>query len=75
MSALLGQRVKVLTGPCSGLIGVVTEVKRAVSGALTGELRVAFSPPVRIDSVGALSAVWRKTTDLEILRGRGQADA
>jgi hypothetical protein len=67
MSELVGQRVKILAGPCSGLIGVVTEFKRAVSGAFTGEFRIEFSPPVHVKSVGALDAVWLKTTDLEVV--------
>lgn len=71
MTDLVGQRVKILTEPCAGLAGTVTAEKRGV----TGEFRVAFDPPAHVQSVGALAAVWRKTTDLEVIRERGRADA
>ena len=75
MSDLIGRQVKILAGPCAGATGMVTEVKRAVSGAFTGEFRVAFSPAVHVKSVGSIEAIWRKPTDLEVIRERGQANA
>lgn len=45
--ALIGARVRIVSGPCAGFVGVVTATKKhpAKADVTIGEYRIAFDPP------------------------------
>jgi hypothetical protein len=67
-STYLDKRVRVLAGPCKGNVGTVADVKSTDSKTGNCEqLRVKFSPPIRIESVGNVSAVWRRADEFVVV--------
>ena len=59
--ARIGQRVRVTTGPCVGMVGVIANVEYG----RTVRVRVRFDPPVRILSAGLVGGVWRDAEGVE----------
>jgi hypothetical protein len=67
----VGKRARVVSGPCVGQVGVITDVKvhpsREGVTTSTGEFRIEFRPPIHLAAVGFLSAVWRKPIDFTVV--------
>jgi hypothetical protein len=78
----IGKRVRVISGPAAGHVGVVTEakvVRLSADSSLekTGEFRIEFTPPIYLASAGWLEAVWRRPSDFTVdpTVGQGRAPA
>jgi hypothetical protein len=67
--ALIGARVRIVSGPCAGFVGVVTATKKhpAKADVTIGEYRIAFDPPAYLPTAGRLDAVWRRPIDFTVV--------
>jgi hypothetical protein len=57
----IGLTVRVLTGPCAGLGGVVEEADYTIKPAA---YRVRFDPPAKVKVVGLVVSVWRTAAEI-----------